>query len=47
MNDIISILIKRNGQKEHKLKGTSKQVANSFNVWLHKEMGDRKIRWKK
>lgn len=46
MNEIISLLIKRNGQKEHKFKGTSKEVKDSFETWVHKEMGGRKVKWR-
>lgn len=47
MGEIFSILIRRNGQKEHKVKGTAKEIADSFDTWVHKEMGGRKIRFKK
>ena len=46
MSEIISILIKRNGSKEHKIKGTAKEVAKSFDTWVHKEMGGRRIKWR-
>lgn len=46
MKEIISILIKRNGSKEHKIKGTSEEVAKSFETWVHKELGGRRVRWR-
>lgn len=46
MTDIFSFTIRRNGQKEYKAKGSAKDIEESFETWVHKEMGGRKIKWR-
>lgn len=47
MAEKFSLSIRRDGKREHKLSGTAKEIADSFDTWVHKELGGRKIRFKK